>query len=239
MKLFYNTFTMISLGGALGSLSRFYLSIFIDACALQWEGVFNEKTNSAASLEQALTPALEIGIIPEVSTEAALQLVSLNPSLALFFSVFPLAVLLINMLGSLMLGSFITYIQYMEKNTIQLRNLFVISFLGSFTTFSTFIIDTIKGILPFILQSTPLLEIIPNFKKIMYPLEIISPFYEGEILASHLFLFSAANVFLNLTLCIMCVWIGHGFIKKFYAIKINSFNKSKNKNRNKNKNKPH
>ena len=220
MKFAHSPFIIIACGGSLGALSRFYLSIFIDAWAVHFGGVFMPiEIGTTSALKQALGPTLGVGIIPEISINETLQLSSSSLSIALFFSIFPLAVLLINMLGSLILGAFITYIQYAKKNNMPLRNLFTISFLGSLTTFSTFIIDTIKGVLPFILQSTSLLEMVPNLKNITYSFDVIYPSYARGILATHLFIFSIANVLLNVSFCIMCVWIGHGFIKKFYGIK--------------------
>lgn len=195
MQLSHKPFAMIAFGGALGALSRFYLSIFIDIHTLHFGQSF--KVNSDLLLNQF----------------------SFVPSVALFFSLFPLAILVINMLGSLILGSFLAYMQYTERNNIPLRNFLVIGFLGSFTTFSTFIIDSIELIIPFLMQSALLQQVFPHLKNIAYFLGTFFHFYKGELLLTHSLVFAFFNIFSNLVLCIGCVAVGHRFIQRRYRLK--------------------
>jgi len=195
MQLSHKPFIMIALGGALGALSRFYLSVAIDMYALN----FGQSLGAGAKLlsDQVLFAS----------------------SLALFFSLFPLAILLINMLGSFALGFFLAYMQYTGKNNIPLRNFLVIGFLGSFTTFSTFIIDCIELIIPFLMQSVLLQQIFPHLEGLSYSLGTLFPLYTKELLLMHSLVLAVCNVFLNLILCIACVAVGHRFMQKRYSSK--------------------
>lgn len=199
MQLSHKPFIMIAIGGALGALSRLYLSIVIDSYTLNFGQSF------------------------EAGVKLPFNQVSFTPSLALFFSLFPLAILVINMLGSLVLGFFLAYMQYTEKNNVPLRNFFVIGFLGSFTTFSTFIIDCIELIIPFFMQSILLRQIFPHLESIYYSLSTFFPFYTKDLLLMHSLTFAVCNVFLNLILCIACVAVGHRFMQKRYSLKKGDF----------------
>lgn len=207
MQLSHKTFVMISLGGALGALSRFYLSVFIENYALQFGQSFR------AGAAAATAASADIGL------EYLSHQFAFAPSVGLFFYLFPLAILLINMFGSLALGLLLAYMQHTGNNNIPLRNFVIIGFLGSFTTFSTFIIDSIELVMYFLVESVVLREIFPHLKDISYPLGTFFPFYAKEFLLSHSILFSLGNIILNLVLCIVCVAVGHGIMKKMYSIR--------------------
>ena len=121
------------------------------------------------------------------------------------------------MIGSLALGLLLAYMEYTESGSISLRNFMIIGFLGSFTTFSTFIIDSIELVMPFLLESGVLREIFPHLKDISQSIDTFSPFYTKELFLTHSFLFSLGNIILNLSLCIVCVAVGHDFMKKRYT----------------------
>lgn len=213
MQLSHKPFVMISLGGALGALSRFYLSIFLDSNALQLGQSFGGGMVAASAA--AVTGVSSAS----TSLESLSHQLFFVPSVSLFFSLFPLSILLINMLGSLVLGLLLAYMQYTESGSIALRNFTIIGFLGSFTTFSTFIIDSIELVMPFLVESVMLREIFPHLKDISHSIGTVSSFYTKELFLTHSFLFSLGNIILNLVLCIMCVAVGHGFMKKKYIEK--------------------
>ena len=215
MRLSHKPFVMIALGGALGALSRFYLSVFIDIGALNFGQSF--KTSSAIATSATSVTSGTSATLAASGTELLSHDFLLTPSIGLFFSLFPLAILLINMLGSLILGFFLAYMQYTEKNNIPLRNFFVIGFLGSLTTFSTFIIDSIELIIPFLMQSALLQKIFPHIVEISYSLGSFFPFYSKDLLLTHSLIFALGNIVLNLVLCIACVAMGHGFMRKRYS----------------------
>ena len=61
----------------------------------------------------------------------------------LYFPLFPIGTLLINVLGSFFIGLFISFLNNKEVSEIFIRYFLIIGLLGSFTTFSTFSIETL------------------------------------------------------------------------------------------------
>lgn len=187
MKLYTTTpFIMIAIGGSFGAVSRFYLNIFIETDILNYFHFLN------------------FGEL------------SISFKIPAIFASFPVGILVVNMLGSLILGGFLTYMQYAGSNNIPLRNFVAVGFLGSFTTFSTFIIDSIKCLLFFLMHSPPWQGIFPHLKDISPFFEEHFSLYGNEFLLSHSFLFALCNILLNLILCLVCVGVGYGFMRKRY-----------------------
>lgn len=182
-------FIMIALGGCLGALSRFYLNIFIETDILNYFDSF--------SLSERFK-VLQMSAV---------------------FANFPFGILLINMLGSFILGVFLTYMQYAEKNNIPLRNFFVVGFLGSLTTFSTFIIDSMRCLLRFVMHSASWQDVFPHLKTISHSFEQHFSFYTPVFLLSHSLLFAVCNILLNLILCLLCVGLGYRLMRKSYGVK--------------------
>ena len=60
-----------------------------------------------------------------------------------YFNSFPLGTLCVNVLGSFLIGLTISYLNFKDGSEIFIKYFFIIGFLGSFTTFSAFSIDTI------------------------------------------------------------------------------------------------
>lgn len=85
---------------------------------------------------------------------------------------FPFATLLVNVLGSFLLGLFATWIMHKTAIEGELRLLIQVGLFGALTTFSTFSLDTLN-----LLNS-------------------------GQLLKAML------NVLLNVTLCLVAVWLG-------------------------------
>ncbi len=84
---------------------------------------------------------------------------------------FPFGTLVVNVLGSFLLGTLYAFMQQENGENAGLRALIGIGLLGAFTTFSTFSLDTILLI------------------------------QHGEILKASL------NVFFNVTVCLISVWL--------------------------------
>ena len=213
MHFYHKPCIMIGIGGALGALSRFYLSIFIDLQTLNLRQLFN----TSQSTSDAISANISIDITTTHSLFDLLSASSLSTSLDLFFSLFPLSILCINMLGSFALGLFLTYMQYTEKNNIPLRNFFAVGFLGAFTTFSTFIMDSVQLTIPFLLQFTILQENFPLLEKATHSLQMLFSLHPKALVVNHSLLFALLNILLNLTLCILCVALGHNKMKKRYS----------------------
>ena len=69
----------------------------------------------------------------------------LSESIHYFFDrQFPIAILSVNVLGSLLMGFLSVLIVDNMQHDVVLRGFVLIGFLGAFTTFSTFSLDTIK-----------------------------------------------------------------------------------------------
>ena len=85
---------------------------------------------------------------------------------------FPYSVLVVNVLGSLLLGFFTTWIMHKTAFEVELRLAIQVGLLGAFTTFSTFSLDT---------------------------LQLASSGQSAKALI---------NIALNLTLCLIGVWLG-------------------------------
>lgn len=84
---------------------------------------------------------------------------------------FPFGTLVVNVLGSFLLGTLYAFMQQENGENAGLRALIGIGLLGAFTTFSTFSLDTVLLI------------------------------QHGEILKASL------NVFFNVTVCLISVWL--------------------------------
>ena len=61
-----------------------------------------------------------------------------------YFPLFPIGTLAVNVLGSFFIGVFVSYLNNKEVSEIIVRYFFIIGILGSFTTFSAFSIETIN-----------------------------------------------------------------------------------------------
>lgn len=190
-SLIQRPFIMIALGGALGALSRFYLNVFIEADSLLFFNSFNVFN---------FDELFEVLEMPN------------------FFAIFPLGILLINMIGSFFLAVFITYMQYTESSNIALRNFVAVGFLGSFTTFSTFIMDSLKCLVFFVMNSAAWQKVFPHLKTISYSFERHFSFSASEFLLSHSLLFAISNILLNLILCLVCVGVGYKLVRKRYEV---------------------
>jgi len=57
---------------------------------------------------------------------------------------FPLGTLLINLIGCLCLGWFLTFVSRSKKISLEMTSMIGTGFIGSFTTFSTFSVETIQ-----------------------------------------------------------------------------------------------
>jgi fluoride exporter len=57
---------------------------------------------------------------------------------------FPLGTLLINLIGCFCLGWFLTYVRQSKKISLEMTSMIGTGFIGSFTTFSTFSVETIQ-----------------------------------------------------------------------------------------------
>ena len=60
-----------------------------------------------------------------------------------YFPLFPIGTLAVNVLGSFFIGVFVSYLNNKEVSEIIVRYFFIIGILGSFTTFSAFSIETL------------------------------------------------------------------------------------------------
>lgn len=142
-------------------------------------------------------------------------LLSINNPLIwfIFFHFFPLEILLINIFGSFCIGIAIAYFTYTNTEQIIWRNFLITGFLGSFTTFSTFILDNMKLIMPLLAEN--LQNVFPKLAArtdVFNNLFHQTPFQnlEPNII---LYLFGI-NIFSNIILCFFAVAIGHTITKK-------------------------
>ena len=62
----------------------------------------------------------------------------------IYFLYFPVGTLLVNVIGSFLAGLLVSYLNNKEISEIIIKYFFIIGFLGSFTTFSAFSIDTLE-----------------------------------------------------------------------------------------------
>ena len=62
----------------------------------------------------------------------------------IYFLYFPVGTLLVNVIGSFLAGLLVSYLNNKEISEIIIKYFFIIGFLGSFTTFSAFSIETLE-----------------------------------------------------------------------------------------------
>ena len=61
-----------------------------------------------------------------------------------YFPYFPIGTLVINIIGSFFIGLFVSYLNNKAISELIIRYILIIGFLGSFTTFSAFSIETLE-----------------------------------------------------------------------------------------------
>lgn len=184
----------ILLGGALGAYSRFLLFHFInDSFIFPHIHLFPSFIASFISLSKESMHFL---------------------SLSLFF--FPLSILILNSLGSFLIGIIMAYFHYHKIRHHWALFFFVTGFLGSFTTFSTFVTDSIKLILLTLPKNatdmlTPEISIFTNslllkMQEFNIPSSALSPYFIISLIV--------LNIILNCVLCLLAVSISYTFTKK-------------------------
>lgn len=113
----------------------------------------------------------------------ALTRFTLTNAMGLIFSrlSLPLATIIVNLTGSLAIGIAYVLIEHYAKLSLRtlLNNLLIVGFLGGYTTFSAFSLDSLKLI---------------QQQRITYAL---------------------GNIFISVTLGLICVWVGVIITKKF------------------------
>ena len=62
----------------------------------------------------------------------------------LYFPYFPVGTLFVNIMGSFLIGFFANYLIHKEMSEMIIKFFLIIGFLGSFTTFSAFSIETLE-----------------------------------------------------------------------------------------------
>ncbi len=130
----------------------------------------------------------------------------------IFFAIFPLEILVINFLGSFILGYYLTDFAKNKIQNLPLKNFFAIGFLGAFTTFSSFILDSLLFLIPSFDSFFNLTNQI--YLQNLYSLIInfFPPHLRTFIIENSLTLF-LINIFLNLGLCFIAVVAGSKIAK--------------------------
>ncbi len=130
-----------------------------------------------------------------------------------FIFLFPLDILFINVLGSFALGLFLNYLLIVGYQGQYIKNFLAVGFLGSFTTFATFILDSLIFIIPFLAKFDFFAKKDFFYQVLSTWITIIPLNAQSFILENSLALF-LITILSNLLLCVFAYYFGYWLIKK-------------------------
>lgn len=229
LSLPFRTFACICFGGALGAICRYYISesVCFDYLAFEKVRLFS---------------------LQDIFEDETFPFFRFLHVLAVLF---PLGILSANVIGSFLLGVFLSFSniltekleqdkleqerekedkKYIERsgNFLSLRkngsisiktihSFFVVGFLGSLTTFSTFTLDSIKLMLPALLKTDFMQKLMlpEEFHTHFNVFDVSLSFYSSDTLAHHACALGFLNIGINIIFCLLAVWFGGKVIRFF------------------------